>query len=167
MLSSAPKTDSEVLSVTLSSDPVQDDWTPTTRSTNGGLKLKIVRDLWVTVRTVVPHSLLASASEKLLLCLIRNEDNLLDGGDVLDFDVGSDDAALKLWAQLCAELVASCDIDVMKAFWGHESSAELELGRWNRASSKMAVWRVFVELWQDESVCTWESCVILLSIPFM
>ncbi|KAF8630008.1 hypothetical protein AX15_003157 [Amanita polypyramis BW_CC] len=163
----APEMDSDTLPIILSSDPVQEDWTSIIRSTNGGLKLKLVRDLWATVRTVVPHSLLASASEKLLLGLIRNEDDLVGGGDVLDFDSESDDTAFKLWAQLCAELITSCDIDIMKAFWGHENNAELELGKWNRALNKMAVWRVFVELWKDESSCPWESSVVLLIAPFM
>ena len=166
-LKSGPKAEIEVLSVTLSSDPPHEDPVPTRRSTNGELKLKVVHDLWRTVRTTVPHSLLATASEKLLLCLVANEDELLDEDDLPDLDAEHDNAALKSWAQLCAELVMCCDIDVLKAFWGLDSDASVELGRWRQAKYTMFVWRLFAEMWKMELLCTWENCAGLLSVPFM
>ncbi|KAK2465757.1 hypothetical protein APHAL10511_002301 [Amanita phalloides] len=163
----APKSEIEVLlPVTLSSDPPQEDPVPTKHCTNGELKLKVVRDLWATVRTVVPHSLLAPASEKLLLCLIKNEDELLDD-DILSLDICDDGMALKFWMQFCTELAMCCDIDVMKSFWGIDSEGDVQYQRWRRATCLMKVWRVFVDMWKAESVCTWESCAILLRVPFM
>lgn len=162
-----PKAEIELLSVTLSSDPPHEDPVPTKRSTNGELKLKVVRDLWRTVRTTVPCSLLATASEKLLLCLVMNEDELLDEDNLPDLDAEHGNAALKYWAQLCAELVMCCDIDVLKAIWGFDSEASLELRRWSRAKNTLFVWRVFADMWKTELACEWENCAVLLAVPFM
>jgi hypothetical protein len=68
----------------------------TKHSTNGELKLKVVRDSWSTARATVPRSFLASASEKLLLCLIKNEDNLLYEDDIPGLDAEGDGDALRL-----------------------------------------------------------------------
>ena len=165
-LKPGPKAEIEVLSVTLSSDPPHEDPVPMRRSTNGELKLKVVRDLWRTVKTTVPHSLLATASEKLLLCLVANEDELLDEDD-LPLDAEHDSTVLKSWAQFCAELVMCCDIDVLKAFWGFDSDASVELGSWSRAKNTIFVWRLFADMWKTESPCAWENCAGLLSVPFM
>ena len=119
------------------------------------------------MRTTVPDSLLATACKKLLLCLVANEDELLDKDDLLDLDAEHDDTGLKSWAQLCAELVMCCNIDVLKAFWGLDSDASVELGRWRQAKYTMFVWRLFAEMWKMELLCTWENCAGLLSVPFM
>ncbi|KIL61387.1 hypothetical protein M378DRAFT_82602 [Amanita muscaria Koide BX008] len=160
----APKTEVEVLSITFSSDPPQEDPEPTKRFTNGALKLRIVKDLWATVRTVVPHALLGLASERFLSCLVKNEDELLGGGDVLDFDTERDEAALKLWSQLCAELVMCCDLGVVRPFWGCERRAEFS---WSQGVSRMPVWRIFADLWNAEANCTCESSTVLICAPFL
>lgn len=73
-----------MLSLTLSLDPPQElDLLPTNRATNGELKLKVVRDLWTSVRTTIPHSL-PIASEK---TFPTNEDELLDEDGLSDLDV--------------------------------------------------------------------------------
>ncbi|KAF8636188.1 hypothetical protein AX17_003676 [Amanita inopinata Kibby_2008] len=157
----------EVLGVTFSSDPPQGDQEPTKRFSNGALKLRIVRDFWATVRTVTPHALLAPASEKLLVCLVKSEAELLAGGDVLDFDRGSDDAALKLWAQLSAELVMCCEDEIFKYFWSCDPQDEMELSGWTRSNSRLSVWSTFASHWKAEDAGTWENSVILLSAPFL
>ncbi|PFH53300.1 hypothetical protein AMATHDRAFT_137672 [Amanita thiersii Skay4041] len=167
-VSSVATGDNDGLSICLSSDPPQPDAEPNRKFSNGALKLRIMRDLWATVRLAVPHSMLLPASQKLLLCLVANEEELLSNGDILNMESGTDGPALSLWSQLCADLLMHCDVDTLKSFWGQGSGLDdLDFGGWNRScSNSKLIWITFAAVWAQEAEWVPECFVVLLSIPF-
>ncbi|KAJ6621847.1 hypothetical protein B0H10DRAFT_2214900 [Mycena sp. CBHHK59/15] len=127
---------------------------PTCDLSNAALKLKIVRRLWATTRKVIANAQLSQAGEKLIYCLIKEEDEFTDSGDVSRTE----------WATFCAEVLIVCDPEDLQEFWNYDGARN---SRWEWTDAiRSTVWRCFVEKWKEESECAWESVVILLAAPF-
>ena len=135
---------------------------PPSLHSNIALKLSITRDLWTVVRTTIPLDLVAAAGEKLLACLVDNEDDWV-------WETDPNDDARKQWAMFCAEILLACHSDELKLFWG--TSREVGNGRkgaWSRKPTvRHLVWACFVHKWKEEGDWNWEGAAILLGVPFV
>lgn len=120
--------------------------------TNGELKLHIVSEMWRIVYVTFPETNLRRAGERLLSCLMKMEDELVDSND---------DARL-LWVSLCVKALAVCDVDGMKMFWGFEAGG----CEWDWTEDiRNLVWRTSAEKWSEDG-CNWEGAAVLLAVPF-
>lgn len=120
--------------------------------TNGELKLHIVSEMWRIAYATLPETNLRRAGERLLSCLMKIEDELVE----------SNDNARLIWVSLCVKALAVCDMDAMKMFWGFEAGGcEWD---WTEEVRNM-VWRTSVEKWSDDG-CNWEGAAVLLAVPF-
>lgn len=132
-----------------SSSPIR---APPSSHSNTFLKVSITRDLWTTVRTTVPLDDITAAAEKLLTCLVNNEDDWV-------WESESPDDARKQWAMFCAEVLLVCDLHELRLFWKKEWSKKAEVRR--------LVWDCFVQRWKAEGEWHWEGAVVLLGVPFV
>jgi hypothetical protein len=135
---------------------------PPSSHSNTALKISITRDLWTTTRTTVPLELITAAGEKLLACLVNDEDDWV-------WELDSPDDARKQWAMFCAEVLLVCDLDELRLFWGTSRVARSEKKRgWSKkAEVRRLVWDCFVQKWKAEGDWHWEGAVVLLSVPFV
>ncbi|THG99683.1 hypothetical protein EW026_g2706 [Hermanssonia centrifuga] len=118
------------------------------------LKLALVRELWLSVRSIFPGSMLLEPARKLLACLNAKEANM-----VIELDVTDDVRAQ--WAYLCAEVAFVCDDSELMGFWREEKHSR----QWS-AKMHSFVFSHFVYKWRED-LASWESSVALLSTPFM
>lgn len=124
----------------------------TLRNMNGELKLQIVSEMWRVARVTFPETNLRRAGERLLSCLMKIEDELVDSNH---------DARL-LWVALCVKALAVCDVDAVKTFWGFEAARS----EWDWTEEvRNIVWRASIESWCNEG-CSWEGAAVLLAVPF-
>ncbi|TFK69534.1 hypothetical protein BDN72DRAFT_959500 [Pluteus cervinus] len=131
---------------------------PAADLTNGLLKLHVVRRLFETTRAAIPHVHMNMAGERMLACLMKNEDEFTEGRP----------AVLGLWARFCAEVIAVCDIDLIKAFWGYMPALRDKIWEWNWTDECKAVaWRAFLQKWREDPEANWEGCLYVLGVPFM
>ncbi|TFK52467.1 hypothetical protein OE88DRAFT_1698296 [Heliocybe sulcata] len=123
------------------------------------LRLLMVRNLWTSFRSMVPREDLSAATGQLVACL--KQDRALIIGDekagVLD------EGAWSEWGTLCAQTLAVCDIDDLKAFWAHVS--EVCPVSWPGEARGLA-WENFTNEWFSDKANTRESAMVLLSVPF-
>ncbi|KAF5360725.1 hypothetical protein D9756_004653 [Leucocoprinus leucothites] len=120
--------------------------------TNGELKLQIVSEMWRITHMVFHETNLRRAGERLLSCLMKVEDELVE----------SNNDARQLWVSLCVKTLSVCDVDAMKMFWGIEEGG----CEWDWTEEVRAVvWRIFIEKW-SEGDCNWEGAAVLLGEPF-
>ncbi|KAI0335784.1 hypothetical protein GY45DRAFT_702497 [Cubamyces sp. BRFM 1775] len=128
---------------------------------NFALKLFLVRDLLTITRAVFPEELFAGLAESVLKYLNSHEEELV--GELQNADEVRDQ-----WASLCAEAAFACDLGVLQAFWtntlGKGSSAR-RTSEWD-ADVRAAVWETFLDRWGDIKK-SWETAIILLSVPFV
>ncbi|KZT11950.1 uncharacterized protein LAESUDRAFT_746733 [Laetiporus sulphureus 93-53] len=151
-------------SVELSS-PVKPDGTkmrkaPPAARWNLGLKLYLTRELWTSMKNVLPEFSLRAPAETLLKFLVNHETKLVG-------DVNLADQIRQQWTALCAEVVFACDAGELEKFWcgGLCMYTKRRENVWN-AEVRQAVWSGFVEGWSD-ACAEWDAAVILLSVPFM
>ncbi|TFK39036.1 hypothetical protein BDQ12DRAFT_88060 [Crucibulum laeve] len=124
--------------------------------TNGFLKLRIIRKLWAVIRSTFHINRLNDAGERMLACLMKYEEELVE----------SDDSARSSWVKACIDVLAVCDVDAIRAFWGYEIVAGNKPWSWSwSAEIKAAVWKTCVSRWID-SGGEWNGAVILLGVPF-
>lgn len=124
---------------------------------NHALKLRIVRRLWSSTRTIFPHGSLSSAGERLVTYIMKNEDEFTDSGE----------SSRTEWAAMCTEILVICDLDLLKAFWGHKIERNWHNWVWGWPGPiRGAVWKCFAEKWAEDGEGVWEGVVILLAIPF-
>jgi hypothetical protein len=102
------------------------------------------------------------AGEKLLACLVDNENELVWATD-------APDDTRKQWAMVCAEVLLVCDPEELKLFWGTNRDCGSQRKRdWSRqAEVRSLVWTCFVQKWKEEGAGYWEGAVVLLSAPFV
>jgi hypothetical protein len=135
---------------------------PPSLHSNISLKLSITRDLWTIIRTTIPPDFVVAAGEKLLACLIDNEDDWV-------WETDSSDDARKHWAMFCAEVLLVCASDELRSFWGTSRGSGNDSKRdWSRKPEvRRLVWACFVQKWKEEGDWNWEGAIILLGVPFM
>lgn len=127
---------------------------PKNELSNAALKLKIVRELWAVIRKVISNAQLAIAAEKLIVCLMKDEDEFTDSGEISRTE----------WAAFCAEVLIVCDPDFLQEFWDYDGASG---SKWEWTDAiRGTVWRTFVEKWKEESECAWQAVLILLAVPF-
>jgi len=119
--------------------------------TNGELKLEIVYEMWRIMHEVFQEVNLRRAGERLLSCLMKIEDELVE----------SNDEARQLWVSLCVKALTVCDVDAIKMFWGFERGWDWD---WTE-EVRNTVWRASIEKWSDGD-CNWEGATVLLAVPF-
>jgi hypothetical protein len=120
--------------------------------TNSELKLQIVSEMWRITHATLPETNLRRAGERLLSCLMKIEDELVESNE---------DARLR-WVSLCVQTLAVCDVDALKMFWGFEAGG----CEWDWTEEvRNIVWRTSIEKWSDGG-CSWEGAVVLLAVPF-
>jgi hypothetical protein len=120
--------------------------------TNGELKLQIVSEMWRITQITFQETNLRRAGERLLSCLMKTEDELVESNG---------DARL-LWVSLCVKALTICDVDAVKMFWGFEAGG----CEWDWTDEvRNMVWRTSIEKW-SESDCNWEGAAVLLAVPF-
>ncbi|KAF9453095.1 hypothetical protein P691DRAFT_801947 [Macrolepiota fuliginosa MF-IS2] len=133
-------------------DAVADDGFNVHGKTNGELKLCVVSEMWRIAYMTFPETNLRRAGERLLRCLMKIEDELVE----------SNDNARVLWVSLCIKALAVCDVDAMKMFWGFEAGG----CEWDWSEEvRNIVWRTSVEKWSEDG-CSWEGAAVLLAVPF-
>jgi len=120
--------------------------------TNGELKLEIVCEMWRIKCEVFQEANLRRAGERLLSCLMKIEDELVE----------SNDEARQLWVSLCVKALTVCDVDAIKMFWGFERGWDWD---WTE-EVRNTVWRSSIEKWSDGN-CNWEGAAVLLAVPFV
>ncbi|KAF9005430.1 hypothetical protein BDQ17DRAFT_1303792 [Cyathus striatus] len=124
--------------------------------TNGCVKLVIIRELWRIMAKEIPSFLLMPVSERMLVCMMTNEEELVD----------SDGTTLAVWASVCVEILVRSEMESIKVFWGYDPADGGKPWVWSwSAETTASVWAIFVENWQK---CEghWEGAVVLLSVPF-
>ena len=120
--------------------------------TNGELKLQIVCEMWRVTHVVFQETNLRRAGERLLSCLMKIEDELVE----------SSSEARELWVSLCVKALMVCDVDAVKMFWGFERGG----WEWDWTEEvRNTVWRASIEKWSDGG-CSWEGAAVLLAVPF-
>lgn len=139
-------------------DPIEPPIEPSTEVFNGFLKIFLVRKFWEVTRAAISSEHLATASERILACLMKNEEEFTEGKI----------KARALWASFCADIVSTCHVEVLRAFWGYTPAVEDRHWEWHWNSKSTAViWAAFAQKWKEESDTTWEGGVSILGIPFM
>ncbi|KAH7885266.1 hypothetical protein F5I97DRAFT_1357061 [Phlebopus sp. FC_14] len=123
---------------------------------NSALKLTVIRELWAAMRVTFPDNLLHAGGTTIVRCLVEDESDLV-------WETDSPADARKEWAQLCAETLIVCYDDELRKFWEKRSRS---FGLTYEAGVESLVWGCFVEKWKEDAVCSWESAVILLGVPF-
>jgi hypothetical protein len=118
----------------------------------------------------VPQDALAAAGEKLIELLMEYRDEMLWDCDV---EVG----ARKAWARLCADVMAVCDLEELRAFWGKACcgvgfvvdgrGAKKEKEWLWSADTRSSLWKTFMEMWKGDTEASWEGCVVVLAAPFL
>ncbi|KAJ7095727.1 hypothetical protein B0H15DRAFT_1019816 [Mycena belliarum] len=127
---------------------------PTNELSNAALKVRLVRALWETTRTIIPRAHLGSAAYKLVFTLLKQGDEFTDSGK----------ASWTEWAAFCAEALMVCDHNDLQEFWNCVGASNT---KWDWTDATMStVWRTFVEKWKDEAECPWPAVLLLLTIPF-
>ncbi|KAF8842180.1 hypothetical protein BDN67DRAFT_995787 [Paxillus ammoniavirescens] len=132
------------------------DRSRSTRS-NAAVKLRVVRELWASMRTTFPHNLLHAGGATLIECLIEDESDLV-------WETDTPDDARKEWAKLCAETLVICDIDELRKFWERRSRSYAMMTY--EPGVQSLVWGCFIETWKVDTEGSWEGATILLGIPF-
>lgn len=141
----------------ITTSPVRSTPGPSTRASstippsrsNAYLRLSVVRTLWRTTRTAIPHRALGAAGERLLACLVQHEDTL----------VCATDEARAEWALLCVQVLLVCESNALRAFWASAGTG------WE-PEVRCLVWKTFVEQWTEDGEGGWEGAAVLLGVPF-
>ncbi|EAU85823.1 hypothetical protein CC1G_05040 [Coprinopsis cinerea okayama7 len=153
--------------------------TGTTLCTNAELKMKVVKSLWSTVKTVFPRSDLGAAADKLLRTLLENSGMLTEPRKKkvrsLSGNLNHVIAPITTWGDLCATIILDSGVsestEAMKMFWGlgDESEAKCHwesLAVFDNCEAKSHVWKACLDVWKQEEG-QWEGAVVLLAAPFV
>ncbi|KAF8968986.1 hypothetical protein BDZ97DRAFT_1797269 [Flammula alnicola] len=142
--------------------------------TNGELRIRVVRRMWLTMQTIFPHATLRECAELLLSSLTKSEDLLVPEkaklGATATADEDDGEQARTAWVSMCIDVLSVCDADAVKAFWVCEDDAgEARSPRrrgvaWSKEYTN-AVWKTSVQKWKDGEGF-WEGGVVLLGVPF-
>ncbi|PPR07765.1 hypothetical protein CVT24_003715 [Panaeolus cyanescens] len=146
---------------------------PTEFCTNGELRLRVVRTLWIQFKKVFPDSTISEAAEKLLVSMMRNHLSILGPSALLSKEGSTREArhgknVRDEWVGLMMDILSVCDVEAMKVFWGLETDGPAQSGTWGSSWSeafKAAVWKAAVECWRAGDY-GWESAIVILSVPF-
>jgi len=126
---------------------------------NATLKLSVIRDLWSTTRTAIPHNLLSVAGQKFIAMLTQNDSELVP-------EIDPEDDARKQWSLLCAEVLVVCDLGELRSFWGSSADeGKQQVQNWTLGMTNV-VWGSFIEGWRQDGGESWEGAAVLLSVPF-
>jgi len=120
--------------------------------------MKVIDEQWRTLRVIMHNDDLVDGGKKLVSCLMKNEQLLTQTGrNVREF-----------WTSLCVRVLLSCELAVLRTFWGSSYSDDLPTWEWDwDVATRSYVWRKFACAWNDFGEISLESMSFLLALPFL
>ncbi|KDR82377.1 hypothetical protein GALMADRAFT_237655 [Galerina marginata CBS 339.88] len=151
-----------------SDDTIPDfDETSSCHCTNNELRLRVIQRLWVAMKTIIPHSLLEVAANKLIEALLESRKSLIPQSSRLEGYTDEDvEGPRNAWISLCMDVLTVCDVETFKTFWSCETDLGPDVSSWTWTKDfTRAIWKASAEKWV-EGEGHWEAGVVLLGLPF-